>query len=77
MSEYLTVKDLCERTGFHEKTVRGLIKKHGLSHHRLSDKGKILVKTADFERFMQSNKREIKHDPFETEILRECAEAIR
>ena len=77
MTHYVPIKTLCQQTGLCEKTIRGLIRKHGLACHRNSDRGKILVSVEDFERYMKSTKREIQKDAFVSDILREFAEAVR
>jgi hypothetical protein len=41
-----------------------LIRKHGLSFHRTSARGKILVSIQDFEKYMRSTRREIQKDDF-------------
>ena len=49
MTQYVPIKTLCQQTGLCEKTIRRLIRKHGLSFHRTSARGKILVSIEDFE----------------------------
>lgn len=75
--EYLTIRDLCAKTGFCEKTIRRLVRQHGLAHHRASERGKILIAAEDFERYMRSTRREVERDRFVADILREFAEAVR
>jgi len=73
MSRYVPIKKLCDSIGFCEATIRRLIRKHGMPHHRNSPKGKILVDLEAFERYMQSTVVEVHGDPVVTEILRELA----
>ena len=54
-----------------EKTIRQLIRRHRLPHHRFSPRGKILVDIEAFEKYMRSTKHQIQKDPVVTEILRE------
>jgi excisionase family DNA binding protein len=77
MTQYVPIKTLCQQTGLCEKTIRGLIRKHGLAFHRNSERGKILVSTEDFEKYMKSTKNKIQKDAFVADILREFAEAVR
>ena len=75
--QYIPIKTLCERTGLCEKTIRQLIRKHGLPHHRPSPRGKILVDVAAFSRYMESTKVEVQRDPMLMEVLRELREFAR
>ena len=77
MTQYVPIKTLCQQTGLCEKTIRRLIRKHGLAFHRTSARGKILVSIDDFEEYMRSTKREIQKDAFVADILREFAQAVR
>lgn len=77
MIQYVPIKTLCQQTGLCEKTIRGLIRKHGLAFHRTSARGKILVSIEDFEKYMKSTKHEIQKDSFVADILREFAESMR
>lgn len=77
MMQYVPIKTLCEKTGLCEKTIRQLIRKHGLPHHRPSPRGKILVDVAAFSRYMESTKVEVQRDPMLMEILRELKEFAR
>ena len=54
MTQYVPIKTLCQHTGLCEKTIRRLIRKHGLAFHRTSARGKILVSIEDFEKYMRS-----------------------
>ncbi len=76
MNRYVPIKTLCEQTGLCEKTIRRLIRAHGMPHHRNAPKGKILVETAAFERYMNSTLVEIKKDDFVTGVLRELRSFI-
>ncbi|MBN2243846.1 MAG: helix-turn-helix domain-containing protein [Acidobacteria bacterium] len=80
MTQYVPIKTLCERTSLCEKTIRLLIRRHKLPHHRFSPRGKILVDVEAFEKYMRSTRRQIQKDPVVTEILqefREFAQAAR
>ena len=77
MMQYVPIKTLCERTGLCEKTIRQLIRKHGLPHHRTRPKGKILVDVVAFSRYMESTKVKVQRDPLLMEVLREFREFKR
>jgi len=75
--QYVPIKTLCERTGLCEKTIRQLIRKHGLPHHRTTPRGKILVDVVAFFRYMESTKVKVQQDPLLMEVLREFREFKR
>ncbi len=75
--KYVPIKTLCEMTGLHEKTIRRLIRKHGLPIHRLSPRGKILVEMGAFTRYMESTKVEAQKDPVLMEVLKELRDFVR
>jgi excisionase family DNA binding protein len=75
--QYAPIKTLCEKTGLCEKTIRQLIRKHGLPHHRTSPRGKILVDVVAFSRYMESTRVEVRRDPMLMEVLRELREFTR
>ena len=77
MNQYVPIKTLCEQTGLCEKTIRRLIKTHGMPHHRNSPRGKILVELAAFERYMRSTLVEVKKDDVVIGVLREFADFMR
>ncbi len=77
MTQYVPIKTLCQQTGLCEKTIRGLIRKHGLACHRNSERGKILVSTEDFENYMRSTRIAVRKDNFVTDILREFSKVVR
>ncbi len=77
MTQYVPIKILCQQTGLCEKTIRGLIRKHGLACHRNSERGKILVSTEDFENYMRSTRIAVRKDTFVTDILREFSKVVR
>jgi excisionase family DNA binding protein len=77
MTQYLPIRALCQQTGLCEKTIRRLIRKHGLTFYRNSARGKILISSDDFEKYMKSTKHEIQKDAFVADILREFAAAVR
>ncbi len=77
MNRYVPIKTLCEQTGLCEKTIRRLIRAHGMPHHRNTPRGKILVDIAAFERYMRSTLVEVKQDDVVTGVLRELASFIR
>ena len=77
MTQYVGIKILCQQTGLCEKTIRGLIRKHGICFHRNSPRGKILVSVEDFDNYMRSTRYEVQKDAFVTDILREFAKAMR
>ncbi len=77
MTQYVPIKTLCQQTGLCEKTIRGLIRKHGLACHRNSERGKILVSTEDFENYMRSTRIAVRKDTFVTDILREFSKVVR
>ncbi len=77
MTQYVPIKTLCQQTGLCEKTIRGLIRKHGLACHRNSQRGKILVSTEDFENYMRSTRIAVRKDTFVTDILREFSKVVR
>ncbi len=77
MTQYVPIKILCQQTGLCEKTIRGLIRKHGLACHRNSERGKILVSTEDFENYMRSIRIAVRKDTFVTDILREFSKVVR
>ncbi len=77
MNRYVPIRTLCEQTGLCEKTIRRLIRTHGMPHHRNTPRGKILVEVAAFERYMRSTLVEIKQDDVVIGVLRELASFIR
>jgi len=77
MNRYVPIKTLCEQTGLCEKTIRRLIRTHGMPHHRNTPRGKILVEVAAFERYMRSTMVEVKKDEVVVGVLREFADFVR
>ncbi len=70
--EYVTIRELSDRFSLSERTIRGLIIEHGLEHHQTRPRGKILVKLAIFQAYMESTKKRLNQDPVVAEILREA-----
>ncbi len=77
MTQYVPIKRLCEMSGYHESTIRRLIKEHGLEHRRNRPRGKILVDLQKFQDYLDSTSRKLQADPFVANILREFAAARR
>jgi hypothetical protein len=77
MNQYVPIKTLCEQTGLCEKTIRRLIRTHGMPHHRNSPKGKILVEVSAFERYMRSTRISVQKDQTVIEVLREFRDFAR
>ncbi|NLT67422.1 MAG: helix-turn-helix domain-containing protein [Acidobacteria bacterium] len=75
--QYVPIKTLCEMTGLHEKTIRRLIRKHGMPIHRLSPRGKILVEMGAFTRYMESTKVSVQQDPLLAEVLKDLRDFMR
>ncbi len=77
MKQHVPIRGLCELTGYHESTIRRLIREHGLEHRRNTPRGKIMVDFQKFQEFLDSTSRKLKADPFVEDILREFAAARR
>ncbi len=73
MPEYVTIRELSARFSLSERTIRGLINEHGLEHHRTKPRGKILIKLANFQAYMESTKQQLNQDSVVAEILREAS----
>ncbi len=71
ITTYVPIKTLCEKTSLCEKTIRKLIREHGLPHHRSSPRGKILVDLAAFARYMESTRVEARKDPLVMDVLKD------
>jgi len=72
--KYSTIRELSRDTNYSECTIRNLIRKFGLPHYRLSNRGKIMVEVSEFQAFMDSQRRTCLADDGCADVLRELAE---
>ena len=75
--KYVPIKTLCEMTGLCDRTIRQLIRDHGLPCYRANPRGKILVEIEAFTRYMESTKTEARKDPLVMDILKDLREFMR
>jgi hypothetical protein len=74
---FVPIRTLCQETGFHESTIRKLIRTRGIEFQRNSPRGKILVDRLSFEKYLQATTHRVQKDQFVLDILKEFREAVR
>lgn len=78
MKDYQTIKEIADRTGVSDKTVRRILRDAGIPHAwsgGRTGQGKIIVRWSDWEDGMQRRMVQIKADSDVMDILEEMASA--
>ena len=73
MTEYLSLHELSIRASMSERTIRRYLGE--IPHHRHCSRGKIWIRWADFEKWMEDKRQSIVRDEAVMEILRDLARA--
>ena len=69
MSDYVTIKVLAQRSSLSERTLRRFIRCREFPHYRPDPKGKILIRLADFDAWIESRRIQMEQDKDAKEML--------
>ena len=73
--DYIGIREAARRASMSEKPIRKLIRNDALPHYRGGKSGKILLRWADFVKWMERRKIILKHDDRLLSILRDMGKA--
>ena len=68
---YITIREVARRSSMSEKSIRNFIRNDGLPHYRNSKSGKIWLRWAEFQGWMERRRIELKSDDNLLSILRD------
>lgn len=74
-SDYKTIRQLADESSMSARTVRKYLSE--VPHYRLARNGRLLVRKADWERFLETRRIEAQRDADVMDVLRGVAEASR
>jgi hypothetical protein len=74
-AEYLTIGQVAGAASMSVRTLRKYLSE--IPHYRPASKGRILIRRADFDRWMESRRVEVKRDDDVMALLRGLAETTR
>jgi excisionase family DNA binding protein len=69
MTDYLTIREAADRLRISERSLRKYLKRGDLAYYRPDPRGKILIRWADVESWLESRRVEIDKDADAKEML--------